>query len=153
MKQRPQDPLQAVEAAALRLLARREHARAELARKLLARGHAAEAVAAVLDRLEAEGSLSEARFAETYARSRAERGYGPLRIRQELRRHGIDEARIEAALAALEIDWAARARELCRKRFGPEPPRDWKARARRLRYLQNRGFDPDFLRDFEAEGE
>jgi len=149
----PEGARQAVEAAALRLLARREHGREELARKLYRRGYPSGLVGEVLKQLEAEGSLSESRFAESFARSRAERGYGPTRIRRELEARGVSGPLIEAALASLGVDWREQARRLCRKRFGKRPAQDWKSRARRLRYLQNRGFDPDFLRDFESADE
>ncbi len=148
-----EDPLQAVLAAAVRLLARREHSRLELAAKLARRGHPDGLIGQALDRLEDDGSLSDARFAEVYARGRAERGYGPRRIRQELRQRGVPDAIADAALAALDVDWRARARAVHRKRFGDAASGDWKARARQLRYLQDRGFDPDFLRDFPDDAE
>ena len=51
---------------ALRLLARREHSRAELARKLEAAGFAREEIALLLDAFEAKNWLSDQRFAESY---------------------------------------------------------------------------------------
>ena len=134
---------------AIRLLARREYARAELATRLAAKGHAPEAVAACLDALAEEGLQSDTRFTESFLRSRVARGQGPLKIRVELERRGIDRAGIGAAVTALEaqgeLDWYAQANAALAKRFaGPgDGPRE---RARRERFLAGRGFDADQVR-------
>ena len=69
-----------------------------------------------------------------------------MRIRAELAQHGIDTVSIEAALATCEVDWAAQARELVQRRFGPDKPVDRKDYARRGAFLQRRGFDLDSIR-------
>ena len=137
---------------AIRLLARREHSRRELAAKLVARGFGDAVVAEVLDALEAEGLLSDARFVESYLHSRREKGYGPLRRRAELRERGVDEALIEAGLAALDADWASLCERAWRKRFGGQPPRDLRERARQQRFLCQRGFVREHFRTI-LEGE
>ncbi|WP_297526585.1 regulatory protein RecX [Thiohalobacter sp.] len=141
----PGDEQAEVRAAALRLLARREHSRLELARKLRQRGRPEALVAQVLDELVEARLLSDARFAEQYVHSRAGRGYGPVRIRAELRERGVSEADIEAALEAAEADWGQLAEAARRKRFGQALPEDFPTRARQMRFLQNRGFDADQL--------
>lgn len=141
----PADP-EAIRARALKLLARREHAPRELLRKLTQRGFDADAVAAVAAELDAENLLSETRFAESAARSRAERGYGPMRIRAELSAKGVGEGAIDAALEALDTDWGALADQVRRKRFGADVPRDFPAKAKQMRFLQQRGFDGDAIR-------
>ncbi|MCW9059052.1 MAG: recombination regulator RecX [Gammaproteobacteria bacterium] len=135
-----------IRARALGLLARREHSRLELARKLRQRGMAGADLEQVLDELAAARLLSDTRFAEEYARSRASRGYGPLRIRAELRERGIDDAGIQAALAELGEDWCQQARAARQRRFGAESPADLKERARQSRFLQQRGFSPEQIR-------
>jgi regulatory protein len=135
-----------IRARALGLLARREHSRLELARKLRQRGMAGADLEQVLDELAAARLLSDTRFAEEYARSRASRGYGPLRIRAELRERGIDDAGIQAALAELGEDWCQQARAARQRRFGAESPVDLKERARQSRFLQQRGFSPEQIR-------
>src|SRR5690554_546207 len=87
--------------AALRLLARREHSVAELSRKLLQRGWREPEAEATIARLAAENLQSDQRFAESYARSRAARHYGPLRIRAELAERGIDRDLASRAVADL----------------------------------------------------
>ncbi|HEX5842944.1 MAG TPA: regulatory protein RecX, partial [Pseudomonas sp.] len=79
----------AVRRAAMDLLARREHGRVELTRKLRNRGAADELIEAALDRLAEEGLLSEARYMEAFVGYRARAGYGPLRIREELTQRGL----------------------------------------------------------------
>ena len=135
-----------IRARALNLLARREHSRLELARKLRQRGMAGADLEQVLDELAAARLLSDTRFAEEYVRSRAGRGYGPVRIRAELRERGIDDAGIQAALAELGEDWCQQARAARQRRFGAEPPADLKERARQSRVLQQRGFSPEQIR-------
>ena len=92
--------------AALRLLGRREHSRRELARKLAAR-HAGTALEPVLDALEAQGLLDDARYARALVRHRlSSGGHGPRRVYQELLAQGVG-----ADLAAEAVDARGRAHE------------------------------------------
>lgn len=86
------------------------------------------------------GLLSDARFAASYVRSRVERGYGPLRIRQELRQRAIDEDLIGHSLDRYASEWFSRAATARRKRFGATLPDTLADRARQSRFLQYRGF-------------
>ncbi len=140
------DERQAAYEAAVRLLAVREHSRKELVRKL-ARRHDSEAVAQALDRLADEGLLSDARFAEEYVRSRMEKGFGPLRIRAELRERGVDEPLIEAVLEPSGAHWRQRLVELARRKFGDQPPADRRDLGRRARFLAGRGFPDHLIRE------
>src|SRR5690606_29880490 len=88
----------AVRRGAMDLLARREHGRVELERKLRRRGASPELIEVALDRLAEEGLLSESRYLESYIASRARAGYGPLRIREELAQRGLPREAIEQAL-------------------------------------------------------
>ena len=126
--------------AALQLLARREHSTLELRHKLLRRDYPAERIDPVLEALQSEGWLNDRRFAEVYAVSRMDKGYGPLRIRRELRERGVPDAISESVLAPLEADWAAMLDRLYRKRFRGRPLRDAAERLRRMRFLRQRGF-------------
>ncbi len=124
-------------------LARREHSRAELSRKLAAHGEADELVA-LLDQLEQENLLSNARFAEALAHSRGGR-HGSLRLKSELREKGVPEAILtEVVSQAREGDLAA-ARAVWQKKFG-ELPTDARERARQQRFLLGRGFPGDVVR-------
>ena len=72
-------------AKALGMLARREHSRRELGRKLRQGGYEAEEATDALDRLGAQHYQDDERFGEMLVRSRAAQGYGPVRLRAELK--------------------------------------------------------------------
>lgn len=134
-----------IRTAALRRLARREHSRAELTRKLSADFAVEEPVAQVLDELAATGAQSDARVAEALVASGVRRGHGPLRIRRELAERGIDADLVQHALTASAVDWPAVAAQVCARKFGDGPAPDWPERARRARFLQYRGFGADAI--------
>lgn len=129
----------AVRRAAMDLLARREHGRAELARKLRQRGAVDELIEPALERLSEEGLLSDERFLESFINSRARAGYGPLRIRDELNQRGLPRTLVERALAESAVDWTENLRELWQRRFGALPA-DARERAKQGRFLLYRGF-------------
>jgi len=135
----------AVRRLAMDLLARREHGRVELARKLGQRGAPVELIEAALDRLTDEGLLSEARYLESFVASRARAGHGPLRIREELARRGLPRQAIEQALDESGQDWAALLHDAWRRKFAGSLPRDARERARQGRFLSYRGFPPDLI--------
>lgn len=125
---------------ALRLLARREHSRLELSLKLRQRKIESAIIEAVLDEYEAEGWLSDDRFADVYARQRMEIGYGPLRIVGELQQRGVHRSP-ECVEEMTEEDWCQRAVLLREKRFGlADLKDDWDEKVRQARFLNRRGF-------------
>ncbi|WP_435102133.1 regulatory protein RecX [Arhodomonas sp. AD133] len=130
---------------ALRLLARREHSERELAGKLAQRGYERTVVDEVIADLAAERLVSDERFAEEFVRARSGQGFGPLRIRADLARRGVDDALITPHLSD-DAQWVAAASELHRKRYGDAPPQDVREKARRTRYLANRGFTAEQVR-------
>ncbi|QSX75464.1 recombination regulator RecX [Lysobacter arenosi] len=132
-----QTPLQR----ALGLLARREHSRKELSRKLTSRGLDAGDVEAAVGRLAGEGWQDDKRFAESLVRSRAGSGYGPVRIRAELATHGLDREAVARAMETYEGDWAENARELVQRRFGPGVTEELNLRRKAADFLMRRGFD------------
>lgn len=129
--------------AAMNLLARREHSRQELERKLSARTSNNALLAQVLDKLTEQGLQSDQRFAEAFVRSRITRGQGLYRIQQELRQRGVADSITGVALEEIEIDWFELAKETALRRFGETPTKDPKERAKRMRFLQYRGFSSD----------
>ena len=129
-----------IRAKAIELLARREHSRLELRQKLAQRGFPAEHLEPVLNRLVEDGLLNERRYAEMYACSRADKGYGPLRIASELRERGIPQEQVDLALAALENDWLPKLWELHRKRFKSLVPADVAGRMQQTRVFHQHGF-------------
>lgn len=131
---------------ALELLARREHSRLELTRKLAARDFPEEIIGPVLDELERTRALADARFLDSFVRSRIAKGQGPQRIRAELAQRGIDQMEADGMLRAAEVDWRDQARAVRSKRFGLEIPRDYRERARQARFLEYRGFDGEQIK-------
>jgi regulatory protein len=138
--ERPDSPTE-LKVRALRCLARREHSRAELARKLAPHAESPDALNLVLDELARRRQLSDERYAETRAHWLA-RKYGAAKIRQDLKAHGV-AASIAGRLAGADDQERARA-ILARKYRGPATTREEKAR--RARFLQSRGFSYDTIR-------
>ena len=140
------DDLRQARVAAMDLLARREHSRVELKRKLGNRHFDQDVVDEVLAALADEGLLDDARYAEAFVRSRIGRGQGPQRIRMELRERGVDEAMIDEVIDPRDSEWLEHIAAVRRKRFGDAMPDSWPERARQMRFLQYRGFDADMIR-------
>jgi regulatory protein len=128
---------------ALDLLARREHSEFELSRKLCDKGFHAADVDAIVVQLAALGTLSNARFAESYVHARRQKGYGPMRIRLELKARGVNEDMIEDHLNIADNAWLTSVRTVWRKRFKSVVPADSRARGQQQRFLQYRGFTLD----------
>jgi regulatory protein len=118
----------------------------ELERKLKARGFDPADIAAVLAGLAAQGALDEARLVEVYATERARKGFGPLRIRAELREKGLSDAAIDPYLDGMNDEWPTLLAGVHDRRFGPAPPADRADFGRRGRFLEGRGFPPELIR-------
>jgi regulatory protein len=139
MKEPPDTPGE-LKARALRYLVRREHSRAELARKLAPFAESPTALDTVLLELQAKKQLSDERFAEQRAHILA-RKYGAARIRHDLQSKGVAAGIIERLAAPDELE---RARAILARRYaGPPLTRD--ERARRARFLQGRGFSGEVI--------
>lgn len=129
---------------ALRLLANREHSRAELVRKLATHEQAPGELARALDELQAKGFINEQRVVDSVLHRRASR-LGARRVQQELLAKGIGAEAVAEAVAQLRTTELQRAREVWRKKFG-EPATDTAGRARQVRFLSSRGFGADIIR-------
>ena len=138
----PDDAIEARKKA-MDLLARREHARAELERKLAAAGFDAQVAAEAVQKLAQEGLQSDRRFVESFVQSRIGQGKGPLRIHADLGQRGVPAGLVDEVLEQVGEDWYARAREARVKKFGRSRPAEFKDKARQMRFLQYRGFEPD----------
>jgi regulatory protein len=138
--QAPDTPAE-LKARALRYLVRREHSRAELARKLAPHAESPAALEALLELLLARKQLSDERFAQERARTLS-RKYGAARIRHDLRAKGIADAVIKNS-ATTEGD-LERATEILARKY-PIPATSREERAKRARFLQSRGFSMDVI--------
>jgi regulatory protein len=135
-----------VREAAMDYLSRREHTTYELAQKLINKEYDVGEVHAALEKLNAEGLLSDKRFVEAFVFHRMQRGSGPYKIQAELRHKGVNDALIADFLDERDSDWFTIAQEVREKKFGPLPPTDLKEKARQARFLQQRGFSHEQTR-------
>jgi regulatory protein len=137
---------------AMDYLARREHGRMELQTKLTKFGFDANTAEDAISRLVADGLQSEQRFIEAFVRSRINQGKGPARIRADLRARGLDDGLIENGLADAGQNWQTLAREVRIKKFGMDRPANFNEKARQMRFLQSRGFEPDHIQAAVSAG-
>lgn len=132
-------PPVSLRATAIRMLARREYGRAELARRLAMRGATSDEVDGILDELQQLGLLSDARYAHSLVTQMAGR-YARRAIAHTMKERSVDAdavAEVDEELSA--IDDVADASALLARRF-PEPPSDDREKARQVRFLQSRGY-------------
>jgi regulatory protein len=127
----------------MQYLARREHSRAELEKKLQSHVQEGEDLAAVLDELEKRNWLSDARAATQLVDAKRSR-FGSQRIAHELRQRGIGENLIAEALPDLKASELETARDVWQRKFG-KPSQDTREKARQMRFLQSRGFSTDVI--------
>ena len=133
-----------LKARALRLLARREHTRAELARKLAADAQSTTVLEALLDQLQAKKQVSDERYAEARAHQLS-RKFGAARVRRELVSKGVDREAAARVAADVEKTDLERARSILERKYrAPAVARE--ERVRRARFLQSRGFSGDVIR-------
>jgi len=128
---------------ALGFLARREHSRAELRRKLAPHAESPEELDALLKDLVQRKFLSEARFAEARVHVMS-RKFGAARIEHDLRAKGISEADAASAAREARATEFERALEVWRRKFGTRAL-DSKQRAREARFLLARGFSTEVI--------
>jgi regulatory protein len=129
---------------AIGLLARREHSRAELARKLSSHAEDPHELEQLLDALAATKRLSDERYAEVRVHS-LERKFGGARIVHELKSKGVAPELAERMAAMTAGSEVERAREAYKRKFR-SPPASREERARHGRFLQSRGFSFDTIR-------
>jgi regulatory protein len=136
---------------AMNMLAMREHSRFELAQKLGKKSEDNVLIVQVLNRLEKDNLLNDQRFALMFIRSKANSGFGPYKIKQELQSKHVGKILIAEALVELDIDWFKNATELYLKRVAQVTDIDIKEKHKQSRYLQNRGFSSEIARDVVGE--
>jgi regulatory protein len=137
----PVEPLdaRAARAAALNALARRDYSYEDLRLKLLEKGYDASVVQPLLDALRSEKLLDDQRYLENFVAYHAARGQGPLRIRLDLRRHGLQGPLVEEYLGAYP-EWIRLLEQTRQKKFGVKPAKNYVDRQIQSRFLSYRGF-------------
>lgn len=141
-----EEQLAAARAYAMRSLARRESAESELARRLRQQGYQEEVIEVVLDYCRGYNWVNDERYGAMAVRAGAAKGQGPLKIRFDLRRKGLDDGQIDAAFEQPELDWFELAFALLERRASVAELDDFKLRMKWLKYLLGRGFTQDQAR-------
>ena len=129
------------------MLARREHSAFEIRRKLKQKAFSESDIEEAVDRLLRDGLLSDKRYAESYINMRKGKGFGPQRIALELKERGVAEADFRQCLYAEEMDWWSVLKAVHDKKYGSVADDDYRARSKRIRYLQYRGFALDKIHE------
>ncbi|MCX7097221.1 MAG: regulatory protein RecX [Methylococcales bacterium] len=129
-----------IKATCLRLLAAREHSQKELVTKLLAKGWAKDDILAVIEELAQQGWQCDLRYAESYARSRINKGYGPLMLAYELRQKGVGDVNLDDLVRTIAGSWQNLLEQVYSKKFGRDACLDRQEWAKRSRFLLQRGF-------------
>jgi len=125
---------------AVRLLSRREHSAFEISDKLQKRDFNEAEITQTISELQQGGWLSDERFTEAYIRMRQQKGFGPIRIAIELNERGVKEAIIEAFLDASDESWQQTLVQQYQKKYKNKVIKDYNDKAKRIRFLQYRGF-------------
>ncbi|MDP2902136.1 MAG: regulatory protein RecX [Methylovulum sp.] len=133
----------------LRFLACREHSQKGLLNKCLIKGYDKHEILAVIEDLAREGWQDDLRYAESYARHRIQKGYGPVFISYQLQQNGVDAVNLDGIVVAVAGSWMAVLEQVYSKKYKHDNPQkvciarqEW---AKRSRFLMQRGFPADMV--------
>ena len=129
--------------AAMNLLSRREHSAKELFNKLRQRAFSEKEIETALKQLQLDNLLNDERFAESYIHQRIQKGFGPMRILQELSQRGISQETIQTQMDYQDEYWSKLMQHQRSKKYGTKIPEDYGERVKQARFLQNRGFSTE----------
>ncbi len=136
---------------ALAMLARREHTRAEMTRKLSPHAESPEQIEHLLNALAARGWLSETRFAESRANTLS-RKFGSRKIEYDLKSRGVSAEVVEQTLQSTRSQELENCRTAWQRKF-EALPQDATERGRQMRFLAGRGFSADAVRSVLKAGD
>lgn len=132
------------------LLARREHSRLELEKKLSQKNYSKAVIDEVLNQLQAQNYLNERRFIEAFIKSKAQRGYGPNYISQAIGEKGITTDALNEVMVEMEMDWHHFAKAVFIKKFKTKAS-DGHSLQKQKRFMYYRGFSQDIIKNVLAE--
>ncbi|WP_299144304.1 regulatory protein RecX [uncultured Vibrio sp.] len=132
---------------AIALLAKRDYSSGELRRRLKREASNEESVEGVMERLLSHHYVDDHRLIERELNKQLNKGYGPNRIKQELRQKGLDSLLVEQAIEDLDVDWFELCLKVKEKKFADDAPQDAKEKAKVVRYLQYRGHSMNVIMD------
>ena len=125
---------------ALGLLARREHSQYELSQKLLSKGFSSRDVEQAILYCQQYGYVDDLRYTFSVIRQHISKGHGERRIRQSLQQNRVRDDVISTAFTQIDVDWFELAKQTAEKKFHSLGDIDRKEQAKRIRFLQYRGF-------------
>jgi regulatory protein len=134
------DELNKLRLTALAWLGRQEYYEAKFRQKLVKAEATEEQIELLTEEFVQNNWLSEQRYCEGFVRGRINKGHGKIRIRADARQKGLDQDTLTLAVDAVELDWFEQARSTYQKKFHDRPVVDIKDKAKRLRFMQYRGF-------------
>lgn len=134
-----------IEDVCLRLLTQREHSQKELLEKLALREFARQDALPVIESLAGRGWQSDARYAESYARSRIMKGYGPARVIYELKQNGVEATKLDEIVQAVVGSWMDSLEQVYIKKYPQDKLLSRSEWAKRSRFLLQRGFSFDMI--------
>jgi len=140
------EPVKEIREICIRLLTRREHSQRELLDKLALKDFERSSTQLVIDMLVDEGWQSDDRFAESYARYRIRKGFGPVKITYELRQRGIVGFNLDPVVLDLTGSWFDLIEQVYHKKFGDDKPSSEKEWIKQSRFLQQRGFSHELIK-------
>lgn len=138
--------LEKARASALASLCMREHSIKEITDKLTRKEYQPDSIEIVVAECLKDNYLNDKRFAEIYWRSRARKGFGPNKIRLELKMRGIGSSMSELTSQQEDLDFYQVIENIYLKKFKGTKITDFKDKAKRQNYLYQRGFDSDLIR-------
>ena len=133
------DESKAIRIKIMDFLSRREHSSKEIYQKMSRRVESKDMLNEEINRLISDGLISDERFAESYFQSRRNRGFGPLRIRNELSQRGVNESIFNSIQS--DTDWSAYAFYALEKKINGKKLNDMKAISKLKNFLNYRGFE------------
>ena len=133
------DESKAIRIKIMDFLSRREHSSKEIYQKMSRRVESKDMLNEEINRLISDGLISDERFAESYFQSRRNRGFGPLRIRNELSQRGVNESIFNSIQS--DTDWSAYAFYALEKKINGKKLDDMKAILKLKNFLNYRGFE------------
>jgi len=129
---------------AFRMLSRRSRSEAEIAAALKLRGASPTLVRRVLGRLRGLGYVDDRKLAAECAERWKERGFGSLRIQDQLRKLEVEE-RIAESVRPDAREERELARRILARAFDPADLAQRRGQARAARFLAARGFAAEVI--------
>jgi len=153
----PSDPLQSAKDLALRYIETQPRSRSEVERRLARAGVDPDVVEQAVADLERAGVIDDERLSQDWVESRSRaKKLGRVRLESELRRKGMNQEHIRAAVSGIDdqVELSA-AIELARSRFIPVTDLTSQERAAQRRrlagYLARRGYGWQIIEQVFAE--